>query len=363
MLVREPRVHAPQLESYSDMPLFNTKAVVHQTGVPAPTLRAWERRYGILAPRRGDNDYRLYSERDMATITWLHERIESGLTISQAIALLRSLEPSRRRRRTRASGPLTHEPQEAHELHELYETPEAREQTMVATPTSAPASAPAGASPLASRFSMNDIGMALLNQFINLDEASANGAIAQAFAIYSVEDICLYLFVPALARIGQMWQDGEVTVTVEHFASALIRGQLESLFRSTPTREGGPLALVGCAPGELHELGSLMLALFLRRSGLRVVYLGQSVELESLVSAIRAVRPACVLLSAALRPQAESLVAVGQRLGSLGATRPAFYFGGQAFQAEPDLIERIQGEYLGLDAHEAAQEIKRRMIA
>src|SRR5271166_7062357 len=106
MMGREPRVQPPVLELYSDMPLYNTKSVVHHTGVPAPTLRAWERRYGVLSPRRSDNDYRLYSERDMMVVTWLRERVESGMTISQAIALLRSLEPVRRRgRRSRSQTP------------------------------------------------------------------------------------------------------------------------------------------------------------------------------------------------------------------------------------------------------------------
>jgi methanogenic corrinoid protein MtbC1 len=344
MLVREPRIQPPQLESYSDMPLFNTKAVVHQTGAPAPTLRAWERRYGILAPRRGENDYRLYSERDMAIITWLRERVESGLTISQAIALLRSLEPARRRgRRGRAGGGSLADPHEAHETHEAHEH-----------------SAP----PLtASKLSLNDISMTLLDQFINLDEASASRTIAQAFAIYSIEDICLSLFAPALARLGKMWGDGDANVTMEHFASALIRERLESLFRSAFTGDGGPLALVGCAPGELHELGALTLALFLRRAGLRVIYLGQSIELESLITTIETVRPACLLLSAALHPQAETLIEVGRRLAALGQRQPVFYFGGQAFSAEPDLVERIQGAYLELDAPAAAQAIKRRLTA
>src|SRR5437879_12460099 len=88
MLGREPRVQPPALDAYSDMPLFNTKAVVHHTGVPAPTLRAWERRYGILAPRRGENDYRLYSERDMMMVTWLRERVAGSMTFSEALSLL-----------------------------------------------------------------------------------------------------------------------------------------------------------------------------------------------------------------------------------------------------------------------------------
>lgn len=338
MLVHEPRVQAPQLESYSDLPLFNTKAVVHQTGVPAPTLRAWERRYGILAPRRGDNDYRLYSERDMAIITWLHERITSGLTISQAIALLRSLEPARRRgRRVRVTGSLAHEEPER--------------------------AAPMAPSLAVSKFSLDDMSLELLNQLVNLDETAASRTIAQAFAVYTVEDICIHLFVSTLTHIGQMWQDGDITSAVEHFATALIRERLECLFRSSPTNEGAPLMLAGCAPGELHELGSLMMALFLRRAGLRVVYLGQSIELDSLINTIKSAKPAGLLLSASLHSQAEALSEVGRRLAALGPCRPTFYFGGQAFNADPDLALRIQGAYLGLDAPEAALEIKRRLTA
>src|SRR5689334_24642984 len=78
-------------EHYSDAPIFNTKAVVQQTGVPAPTLRAWERRYTLITPERANNAYRLYSERDVALIRWLKERIDEGMSISQAIAFFRHL--------------------------------------------------------------------------------------------------------------------------------------------------------------------------------------------------------------------------------------------------------------------------------
>jgi DNA-binding transcriptional MerR regulator len=347
MLVRESRTQPPPLESYSDTPLFNTKAVVHQTGVPAPTLRAWERRYGILAPRRGDNDYRLYSERDMAIITWLRERVETGLTISQAIALLRTLEPSRRRaRRARASGPLASEATEARDADDLRERVER-----------------GAAEHAEGRLALGDISATLLRQFITLDESSVNQTIAQAFAIYSIEEVCRSLFTPTLTRLGQLWRAGEITVTTEHFASALIRERLASLFRSAPINDDAPLALVGCAPGELHELGPLMLALFLRRAGLRVVYLGQSVELEGLIGAVEAVGPASVLLSAALRPQAETLIEVGRRLAALKHRQPLFVFGGLAFTNEPDLAKRVQGAYLEMEAPAAAHEIKRRLTA
>src|SRR5215469_8984383 len=334
MIGREPRVQPPVLELYSDMPLYNTKSVVHHTGVPAPTLRAWERRYGILSPRRSDNDYRLYSERDMMTVTWLRERVESGMTISQAIALLRSLEPIRRRgHRARSKPP---------------ESPEA---------------GPAVASPAVTidRFSLDSLGATLLEQFGNLDEYAAHRTIMQALAVYTVEDICLHLFAPVLVEIGHRWARGELDTTVEHFAAALIRALLDGLFRSAATSGSGPLTLVGCAPGELHELGALMLALFLRRAGVCVAYLGQNVEVEGLVAMVASLRPICVLLSAAQASQAAALAPLADRL-KVASKQTALYFGGQAYEGNPVAVEQIRGQYLGADICVAIDEMKKRLF-
>src|ERR671920_885159 len=80
----------PQLAQLSASPVFNTKAVARETGVPADTFRAWERRYGVPRPQRTAGGHRLYSERDIATIRWLRDRTAEGLTISQAVRLLES---------------------------------------------------------------------------------------------------------------------------------------------------------------------------------------------------------------------------------------------------------------------------------
>lgn len=370
MVVREPRVQPPSLEAYADMPLFNTKAVVHQTGVPAPTLRAWERRYGILAPQRGANDYRLYSERDMMTVIWLRERVEAGLTISQAIALLRSLEPAQRRGRALAFGdngasfgvgsaatayddaPANHQ-----DLHDAQEALTLRgpQRDLPANDTGA------ARDDIPSRFALDELTATLVHHFTALDEAAANHTIAQALAVYPVEDVCLSLFAPALAELGRRWAAGEGSITIEHFGSALTRAQLDGLFRSAALGASGPLALVGCAPGEQHELGSLMLALFLRRAGMRVVYLGQNLEEDDLLHSISAYRPACVVLSATLVPQAQALIALGSRLRTLPEPRPALFFGGQAFDVTPELATQAMGFYLGMNADAAAQTIRQRM--
>src|SRR5579859_282102 len=335
LIGREPRLQPPALDAYSDLPLYNTKAVVHATGVPAPTLRAWERRYGILSPRRGENDYRLYPERDMMMVGWLRERVESGMTISQAIALLRSMEPARRRK-SRGRG--------AH------------------AGTSSSAGEPMGASgPTLERLALPDLEYTLLQRFAALDEPGAIRTITQALAVYAVEDVCLDLLTPVLADIGRHWAAGDLTVTVEHFATGVIRAQLEGLFRSTAAHEDGPLTLVGCAPGGLHEIGPLMVAFFLRRAGVHVAFLGQNVESAHLMATVAALHPVCVILSASMATEVAQIRDLGMRLSATGPRAPLFCFGGHAFNDAPELAHDVPGVFLAGDARAAAGEIKKRM--
>src|SRR5574342_731525 len=71
----------------SNTPAYNLKVVLKETGLPADTLRAWERRYGLPVPQRTPGGHRLYSERDIHTIKWLMARQAEGLSISRAVGL------------------------------------------------------------------------------------------------------------------------------------------------------------------------------------------------------------------------------------------------------------------------------------
>ena len=78
----------PQFSMHSDRPIYTIRTVVQHTGITPATLRAWERRYGVLSPGRSDGGYRLYSERDIAMLQWLRRQVEGGVAISSAVALL-----------------------------------------------------------------------------------------------------------------------------------------------------------------------------------------------------------------------------------------------------------------------------------
>ena len=57
----------------SNLPVYNIKAVSRLLGLLPVTLRAWERRYGLPNPIRGDQGYRLYSEHDLCTLRLAQE--------------------------------------------------------------------------------------------------------------------------------------------------------------------------------------------------------------------------------------------------------------------------------------------------
>ena len=74
-----------------DEPKYPVKRVSDLTGILPVTLRAWERRYGILKPKRDENRYRLYSDRDLAILRWLINKKNSGVSISTAAANLQDM--------------------------------------------------------------------------------------------------------------------------------------------------------------------------------------------------------------------------------------------------------------------------------
>lgn len=63
---------------------YNLKAVVQRTGIPAASLRAWERRYGLLTPVRKPNGHRVYPAAEVEKLLRVKALMEQGMTISQA---------------------------------------------------------------------------------------------------------------------------------------------------------------------------------------------------------------------------------------------------------------------------------------
>lgn len=296
------------LEHFSDDPIYNTKAVVQQTGIGAATLRAWERRYGVPTPHRTNGNYRLYSERDIALIQWLRDRVGEGMTISRAVGLFRSQEES-------ATPPL---PQVDHVA----------------------------------------VGRQLLSALRTFDEPLADRILNELFAVRDIEEVLTEVIAPVLVEIGELWHDGRITVATEHFTSAFIKRKLLALVNAQPEAPGSGMVVAGCAPTEQHEIGILILALFLRRRGLSVIYLGQNVPASDLIATVTTLQPEVVALSAMGDPAARLLGELSQELRQSESPTTLVY-GGAIFDQYPERRDEVEGHYLGRDLREAVGRIVR----
>lgn len=98
-----------------------------------------------------------------------------------------------------------------------------------------------------------------------------------------------------LYEIGEEWACGKITVADEHRESHAIADALDRM--RTPNADG-PLCILACPPGELHELPLRMVRLVLEWRGWRTDFLGASTPWDSLQHAVRTTKPDLVALSA-----------------------------------------------------------------
>src|SRR3954468_14138935 len=69
---------------------FPIRTVAALTGVKVITLRAWERRYGFIKPRRTNKGHRLYTHADVEQIRRVLALLDRGVQISRIAAVLES---------------------------------------------------------------------------------------------------------------------------------------------------------------------------------------------------------------------------------------------------------------------------------
>ncbi|MGI8475346.1 MAG: MerR family transcriptional regulator, partial [Thermomicrobiales bacterium] len=244
------RVEVRRVARFDDLneePIYNTRAVVQRTGVPADTFRAWERRHGLPSPVRTSGNQRLYSEQDIALVNWLRDRTASGMTITQAIALFRS-----------QNG-----------------TPHVNGSDPGATAAQLPGG-DAGSS-------LPGIVHRLVDALINLDGTTADRIVEDALVMTTVESVCLDVLQATLVQIGHLWERDQAGIASEHYASAFVQRKFASLFNQSNPHEGRGPVVSACPEGEQHEIGLLLTSLFLSRRGYKIVYLGSNLPLHDLV--------------------------------------------------------------------------------
>jgi len=179
---------------------------------------------------------------------------------------------------------------------------------------------------------------------LSYDAHKAEEMLNQAYSMYPVETVCTRVLQGGLSQIGDLWQNGKASPQQEHFASTLAHNRMQALIAASPNPVIDKTILVGCPPGELHTFPLLVLNLFLRREGYKVINLGADIPVEQLSESMDNILPDLIILSAQRLATAASLENTARHLTGQKARMA---FGGAIFCRIPALTLHIPGYYLG----------------
>ncbi|ELK45365.1 UNVERIFIED_CONTAM: MerR family transcriptional regulator [Halobacillus marinus] len=248
-------------------PKYNIKAVSQRLGIQPGTLRAWERRYQMIRPSRNEAGHRLYTEEHIRILKWLMEKVDRGFTISQAVSLLESNQ-------------------------EVVVDTDNRDHSK----------------------QLVKLGDDLLDALLSFSENDAQKHLDHAFSLFTPETVAIDIIGPILINIGDLWEANKITSAHEHFASQFIRSRIGMMLLSIPTDSMLPKALLVCGPNERHELGLLIFALFLKRKGYDVVFLGQSIAGGDIDIVIDEIKPKYMFMSCTLKKNIPITVRLAESL-------------------------------------------------
>src|SRR6476619_281303 len=174
------------------------------TGVPSATLRAWERRYGLVTPVRTEGGYRLYDDRGLQLLRAMGALVAAGWSPRHAAEHLRSANDS--------PGDEQQRPWEAY-LTVLDEPGVGGAEGSKApdeTSDAAARSASSGAGPLSGAEAPMTRGAwdvtALARGAAEMDPVAVGQAVDRAFAAGSLEQVVDSWLMPALRMLGDQWK-------------------------------------------------------------------------------------------------------------------------------------------------------------
>jgi DNA-binding transcriptional MerR regulator/methylmalonyl-CoA mutase cobalamin-binding subunit len=270
-------------------------------GVPIPTIRSWERRYGFAPPPRTPGKHRRYTPAEIEQLRELRDAITRGHPAREAVRLIR--ERACRR------------PPRAPELDRFLEA--------------------------ARRLDATGMRQAL--------DAAAERLGVEA----AIRDVAL----AAMRETGARWAAGRCDVAEEHAATQAVRSWLGRHAATTPPPpRRAPTLVLACGPNDLHSIGLEAFGVVLARRGFDVRLLGAMTPIPSLLAAVRASGAVGAVVTAQRRTNRRAAVAALAALAALPGV-VAFY-AGDAF-ATASSRKVVPGIYLGDDLVEAAAIVER----
>jgi len=263
--------------------MYTIKQASRLTGVSEASLRAWERRYGVVVPHRNESGYRVYDEEALAAVSTMRRLVDDGWSPAEAAQAVRG-----------GTVPAVRDKAVRDEVVGR-ETSDAPQQPNAVT-----------------------YMQMFLSSAAQMDTAGIEASLDGGFALGSFEHVVDSWLFPTLEALGEGWARGEIDVAGEHAASHAVHRRLSAAFDAAGSRSRGPATVVGLPSGSQHDLGALAFATAIRRKGMDVLYLGANVPVSSWEAAVRSREARAAVLSVVTPHDRPAAVAVAERL--LGLT-------------------------------------------
>jgi DNA-binding transcriptional MerR regulator/methylmalonyl-CoA mutase cobalamin-binding subunit len=267
--------------------MYSIKAVSQATGLSIETLRAWERRYQIVAPIRDGNGRRAYQPDDVVRLRKLREATEKGHPISRLARLGEA------------------------ELDQIL---------------GPGAAGSPGGSP------DQGLGAQIIAAAADYRPEECDRLLAMALALLPVSQVVIDVLTPALVEVGERWHRGQFSIAQERIVSSAVRKQLSSVLDTYSRIATGPLMVLSTPAGERHELGILMCALLAASRNIRCHYLGADLPAADLATYATRVRADVLALSVVSGANATASLDELARLAEFLPTRIELWGGGLVLQ-------------------------------
>jgi DNA-binding transcriptional MerR regulator/methylmalonyl-CoA mutase cobalamin-binding subunit len=288
------------------------RVVARRTGLTTHVIRAWEKRYGAVEPKRTQTERRVYSLDDIERLTLLRRATLLGRSIGQIAKLTTP------------------------ELRQLVEEDENAAAAIPAPPPPSEAKARDSAHLLASS----------LEAARRLDTSALERTLAEASVSLSRPALMEQLIVPLMHRLGDAWRDGTLRAAHEHLASAVVRSFFGTLNGAFPVSPTAPKIIVTTPSGQLHEIGALLAAATAASEGWRVTYLGPSLPADEIAGAARQANARAVALSVVIATEDFHIRTEIHRLAQLLEPGTAILVGGRGASGMRSALEAAGAHYL-----------------
>ncbi|WAR43688.1 MerR family transcriptional regulator [Methylomonas rapida] len=236
--------------------MYSIKAITSLTGLTAETLRAWERRYDCISPKRNDSGRRSYSQADLEKLKLLVKLTREGHAISKIAHLT---------------------------CEQLREFQNQSADTNDTQPSNL----------------FNQIIDALRQYRIERCEQ----LLKRALLVYEPLDYARDVLLPALHSVGQLWHEEKINIAQEHMFSSCVKRIVLTMVNNLhrPSKHN-PSMLFATPSGEPHEFGILLGCLVAAAQQYTCYYVGADLPSKDIIDASRHLKPDVIVIGMVKNP-------------------------------------------------------------